>query len=489
MIELGKLFDRLPPSAPEAEQALLGSMLLDSRIIGDVVQVIRSSADFHRPAHGHIYETLVRLYDRHDAGDLALLWQSLVDRGVHEDVGGPEYLLELAEAVPTALNAVHYARVVAEKATLRRLIEAAGQILELAYHGDGDLRVVLDSAERAIFEVAQHAEKREAQSLKDLLDEAMTMIEQRFGGGPVATGLRSGFRELDDLTCGLQRGDLIILAARPSMGKTAFALNVAENVAVAGHPVGVFSMEMGRQQLAQRLLCARSEVDSQKLRRNLISAQDFERLAYAMNDLHEAPIYIDDSPGLTVLELRAKARRMVARHNVAFIVVDYLQLMASPSRENRQQEVAEISRGVKALARELEVPVLCLSQLNRSPEAREDKKPRMSDLRESGSIEQDADVVMMLHRDDYYNQTRDDYVPTNLAELIIAKQRNGPTATVKLTWVPGSTCFKDYSPQMAPDDLPAQPPSSWQRPPASTRKPPTPSPVDEEDSDGDDIPI
>lgn len=448
-IELGKLFDRLPPHAIESEMALLGSMILDPEVIGEVIQIVKSPDDFYKPSHGDVFTCLVELFDRHNAGDIAMLHQMLVDRGASDTVGGIDYLVELAESVPAAVNAAYYARIVADKATIRRLIAAAGEILHSAYTSADDTRLVMDAAERAIFEVMQESSAREAESLSSLLVETMQAIESRVEQG-VITGLRTGFQGLDELTSGFQAGDMIILAARPSMGKTALALNLAENAALIGQGVGVFSLEMSRQQLAQRLLCSRSEVDSHKLRRNLINKDDFSKLAFAMGELSEAPIYIDDTPGLGLLELRAKARRMAAKHDIRMIIIDYLQLMSGSSREGRQQEVSELSRGVKGLARELNVPVICLSQLNRAAEHREDKRPRMADLRESGAIEQDADVVMMLHREDYYRQHQEDYVATNIAELIIAKQRNGPTDTVKMTWVGSSTKFKDYSARSAP---------------------------------------
>jgi replicative DNA helicase len=435
--------------------ALLGSMILDPAVIGDVIQIVKTPEDFYRAAHGAIFQALVDLYDQHNAGDIAMLHQLLVDRGVTEEVGGVDYLVRLAEQVPAAINAVHYANIVAEKAVLRRLIAAAGEILHTAYTTPENAREVLDAAERVIFEIAQHAERRDAESLEALLHQTLELIESHHGR--VITGLETGFREFDEMTSGLQAGDMIILAARPSMGKTAFALNLAENVALMGNPVGVFSLEMSKQQLAQRLLCSYAEVDSHKLRRNLLGHEELKRLVFKVGELSEAPIFIDDTPGLSVLELRAKARRMVAKHGVKLILIDYLQLMSCPGRENRQQEVSEMSRGVKALARELNVPVICLSQLNRAAENREDHRPRMSDLRESGSIEQDADMVLMLHREDYYEQHKEDYVPTNIAELIIAKQRNGPTGTARMTWVGSSTKFKNYSPAMAPPDYRSAP--------------------------------
>lgn len=446
-VELGALFDRLPPHSLETEMALLGSMILDPKVIGEVILLVKSAESFYRPAHGAIFAALVELYDRHASGDIALLHQRLEEKGLLKDIGGVEYLVQLAESVPAAVNAPYYARVVAEKAMVRRLIGAAGEILHAAYTEGGEVRDVLDAAQKAIFDVVLQFDHEGTRSLSSLLEETLKAIESREQGH--ITGLATHFRELDEMTSGMQPGEMLIVAARPSMGKTSFALNVAENVALMGTPVGVFSLEMGKQQLAERLLCSRSEVDSHKLRRNMINKHDYHRIATAVGQLSEAPIFIDDSPGLSVLELRAKARRMVARHEVKLIVVDYLQLMMGMSRESRQQEVAEISRGVKSLARELNIPVICLSQLNRAAETREDHRPRMADLRESGSIEQDADVVMMLHREDYYNQNKPDFEPTNIAELIIAKQRNGPTGTVRLTWVGSSMKFKDFT-SMAP---------------------------------------
>lgn len=454
-VELGALFDRLPPHSVETEMALLGSMILDPKVIGDVILIVKSPEDFYRPAHGAVFASLVELYDRHAAGDIALLHQRLEEKGVLTDVGGVEYLVQLAESVPAAINAPYYAKVVAEKALVRRLIGAAGEILQAAYTDGGEVRDVLDAAQRAIFDVVLQFDHEGTRSLSSLLEETLKAIESREQGH--ITGLATHFRELDEMTSGLQPGEMIIVAARPSMGKTSFALNVAENVALMGTPVGVFSLEMGKQQLAERLLSSRSEVDSHKLRRNMISKHDYHRIATAVGQLSEAPIFIDDTPGLSVLELRAKARRMVAKHQVKIIVVDYLQLMMGMTRESRQQEVAEISRGVKSLARELNIPVICLSQLNRAAENREDHRPRMADLRESGSIEQDADVVMMLHREDYYNQNKPDFEPSNIAELIIAKQRNGPTGTVRLTWVGTSMKFKDFSPMMPPVEAPRGP--------------------------------
>ena len=444
-IDVADLFNRLPPHALEAEAALLGSIILDWRVAGDVIQQLRGPEDFYKPAHAALYETLLDLYDTHQSIDLVQLNQKLIDKGILDQVGGLEYLVQLAEGVPSAASANHYARLVREKAMVRRLIEIAGDVLHACYHADEPAQDLLDQAERRIFEVAEGKGEHEAQSLSQLVDETLEVI-QNAQDGRIMTGVETGFFELDEMTNGLQPGEMIIVAARPSMGKTALALNIAEHMALEmKKPVAVFSLEMSRQQLAQRLLCSKSGVDSHKVRRNLLSQSDLAELQFASVALSEAPMYIDDTPGLSLLALRAKARRLAARHGIQAVLIDYLQLMSAPGSESRQQEVSVLSRGIKALARELAVPVICLSQLNRAAESREGHRPRLSDLRESGSIEQDADVVMMLHREDYYHRGEEDYVDTNVAELILAKQRNGPTGTVKLTFHGGTTRFHNLA--------------------------------------------
>jgi replicative DNA helicase len=453
---LSRLFEQLPPHAIEAEMSLLGSMMIDPQVSGDVVLVIRSGDDFYKPANGAIFDVMVELYDTVGALDIVQLNQVLADRGTLNSVGGLDYLIELADAVPSAANAVHYARLVRQKACIRQLIEAAGDILHDAYHSPEDAQMLLEQAEQKIFAIAQNAEQSHAESLSELIVEVYKQIEEN--DGELITGVPTSYTELDEMTHGLQKGEMVIIAARPSMGKTALALNIAENVALNNMAVGVFSLEMGKQQLVQRLLSSRSGVDSQKIRRAMLTRDDHANLQRACGELMNAPILIDDTPGLTLLQMRAKARRMASQHPLKAIVVDYLQLMSSGRRaESRQVEISEISRGIKAMARELSVPVIALSQLNRSPEQREGHKPRMSDLRESGSIEQDADVVMMLHREEYYhkgdpNWEMDHADQAGMAELIIVKQRNGPTGTVKLTWDGSTTRFKNYSPAMAPGD-------------------------------------
>lgn len=462
--DLQKLFDRTPPASIEAEMCLLGSMILDHRVIADVIGMIPNGDAFYSEAHAAIYDQLVTLYDKHDAGDVVQLCEALKDKGVLDGVGGVSYIQELVEGVPSSVNAPHYARIVQEKARLRKLIQAAGTILHNAYHsgelGDDGASAILDHAEQQIFDVVESGEGMESEKLSALLQQTLDVLDRNFESGRTITGLDTGYRDLNDLTSGLQNGELTILAARPSMGKTALALNLAENVATFGNrhaggeqtaPVAFFSMEMSKQSVTQRLLCANARIDSNKMRKNLLNKSDFDRLVRSCSSLSKLPIYIDDSPGMTVLQLRAKARRMAAQFGIKAIFIDYLQLMTAPgaSREGRQNEVATISRGVKALARELDIPVVCLAQLNRGAEQREGHRPRMADLRESGSLEQDADVILLLHREDYFHRGDTEWLQENedligKAEIIVAKQRNGPTDTVPLTWNADHMRFTDF---------------------------------------------
>ncbi len=445
--QLAKLFDAQLPQAPEVEMALLGSMILDYQVIGDVIQILKGAEDFANPSHGVIYESLVGLYDKNQSVDTVQLKQTLDDRGVLDQVGGVSYLVEIAESVPHAVSAPYYANIVSDKALIRRLIDAAGKILHDAHTSSESAQHILDVSEQAIFKLRESRTSDDAVKLNDLLQELYTQIESR--EGQHLTGLDTGFTLLNELTSGLQASEMIVVAGRPSMGKTAFALNIAEHIAVSmNQPVAFFSLEMSKQQLAQRLLCSRSGIDAHKLRRNILSGDDFALLATTMGQLSEAPLYIDDTPGLSLLALRAKSRRMAARFEVKCIFVDYMQLMNAPGSESRQQEVSFISRGIKALARELNMPIICLSQLNRAAEGREDHRPRMSDLRESGAIEQDADAVMMLHREEYYHGSNPDWAEQNpdkvgLAELVLAKQRNGPTGNVPLQFNAATTRFNN----------------------------------------------
>ncbi|MDA1008546.1 MAG: replicative DNA helicase [Planctomycetota bacterium] len=446
---VSRLSTALPPNAVEAECALLGSIILEPRCLGDVLQIVRSPEDFYKPAHQVVYAALLALHEIQPQVELVALQQLLLDKGQLEGIGGLQFLLELAEAVPSAVNAQEYARAVRDKAVLRRLIDASAETIDDAFSRSHDANSVLEEAESKIFAIAQSREHTQASDLQTLLHETMTMIEN--ADGRAMGGVPSGFDDLDTILNGLHRGEVIILAARPSMGKTALALNMMEHVSLAGTPCAIFSLEMGRQQLAQRMLCARSGVDSQRVRKGQLRREDNTALQAACDQLSRSKIWVDDTPGMTLLQMRSKARRLCDQHQIGAVFIDYLQLMSTGARtESRQVEVSEISRGIKAMARELNVPVVCLSQLNRAVEGRTGNRPRISDLRESGSIEQDADVVMMLHREDYYHAGEEQWAQENAAkvgtaELIIAKQRNGPTGTVSLVWDRSTTAFRSYA--------------------------------------------
>ncbi|MCC5829538.1 MAG: replicative DNA helicase [Phycisphaeraceae bacterium] len=443
-LDLARLHDQPPPASIEHEMCLLGAMILDFRMVGEVIGKV-GEEDFYQARHAAVFRTLTDLYDANEPIEMPGIVERLRGKGQLEEVGGVDYLLQLASNVPAPTSAPYYAKVVRESAIRRRLIETAASILDRAYRSDEPVLEQLNTAESEIFQLALSRAQNEAVALKQLIDEAFKQLES--SQGRVLTGLDTGFADLNKFTSGFHKGELIIVAARPSMGKTAFALNIAEHMAVDRKmPVVVFSLEMSRVQLAQRMLCSRSGVDAQALRSNTLSPHDFERLFRAAPELSDAPLFIDDTPGLDLLSLKSKARRLAERHHIRAIFVDYLQLMSCPgSADNRQQEVSAISRGIKALARELDVPVVCLSQLNRGPESRDGNRPRMSDLRESGAIEQDADVVLMLHREDYYKPKGEDFQPSNTAECIIAKQRNGPTSTVRLVFNGSTVRFGDYA--------------------------------------------
>ena len=437
---------RSMPESLAAEAAVLGSMLIDPKCIADVIEKLGRDA-FYRVEHQYIFDALIGLYEKNkgEGIDAVLLRDELEKRKVLDEVGGVEYIARILESVPSAASVEYYAGIVKDKMLLRELISAASGILDDAYNQTGETAETLDESERRIFAVTDKNISGNAVALKDLVTRAYELIEKRQGSH--VTGLATGLHELDDLTCGLQNGEMIIIAGRPSMGKTSLVLNIAEHVGVEQRiPVAVFSLEMGRQQLAERFLCSNSEVDAQLVRKGILSTEHYEKLVEACGTFSEAPIFIDDTSTLTPLEVRAKARRLKSMHDIQCIMVDYLQLMHLGGRiESRQQEITTISRYLKGIARELNIPVVVLSQLNRSPEGREGHRPRMSDLRESGSIEQDADVVMLLHREDYYHRDGKDYEPNNTAELIIAKQRNGPTGTVDLIFREKITRFENAS--------------------------------------------
>jgi replicative DNA helicase len=433
-------FDRLPPHSVEAEMCLLGSMMLDKDCIGQVVQIIDRNA-FFQADNQIIYDLLVKLYEQNRAIDAVIIREELAKRQLLDEIGGSEYLMRLLNTVPSSAHSTHYAGIVREKFLLRQLISASNTILRDAYAPQETAEIVVDKAEKLIFEIAQKKVGGGMVALENILHEVFEMIENRG-----QRGLETGFYDLDDMLNGLQNGEMIIVAARPSMGKTAFAMNLIEGIAAERNiPCAVFSLEMSKQQLAQRMLCSRGKIDSHKLRRGMLQAHEYAHLANVVGQLAKAPIWVDDSPGLTPLELRAKSRRLKLQHDVKCIMVDYMQLMDNPGVESRQQQISEISRAIKAVAREINVPVIALSQLNRGTEGRDGHRPRMSDLRESGSIEQDADVVMLLHREDYYRMSEPDFQPDNIAEVIIAKQRNGPTGTTKLFFDNKSTRFENLA--------------------------------------------
>jgi replicative DNA helicase len=441
--------DRTPPHDPDAEASLLGSMLIDPQVVGDVCMIMDNPEVFFSRQNQIVFKAILELFEMNTGIDAVTLLDQIAKNGVVDQVS-PEYIQSLIDTVPSAANAQYYARIVRDKALLRHLISVCTSTLADCYQATDDAKMILDRGEKRIFDLAQQKISGNAAALSDVLQETFEMLDRHTGEH--LTGLASGYIELDNLTCGFQRGEMIIIAARPSVGKTALAMNIVEHVGVdLRKPVLVFSLEMSKQQLAQRMLCARSGVDSHKLRSGALSQDDRTKLTMAVGELSEGKIFIDDTPGLTALDLRSKARRLKQQQGIEMVVIDYLQLMEAPREESRQQEISSISRSIKALARELDLPVICLSQLNR--ESEKDKRlPRTSDLRESGSIEQDADVVMLLHRESVLHRGDEDWAMENAdklneAKLIIAKQRNGPCDTVTLTFLSESTRFVNYHPE------------------------------------------
>ncbi|RWR08962.1 replicative DNA helicase [Siminovitchia fortis] len=428
------MVDRTPPQNIEAEQAVIGAIFLDPAAIVLASEILLPE-DFYRSAHQKIFEVMLHLNETGHAVDLVTVTEQLAASKLLEDVGGISYLSELSVSVPTAANVGYYARIVEEKALLRRLIRTATDIATEGYTREDEVEALLDEAEKSIMEVAQRKNSGAFQNIKDILVRTYDNIELLHNRKGEVTGIPTGFSELDRMTAGFQRNDLIIVAARPSVGKTAFALNIAQNVATkTDENVAIFSLEMGAEQLVMRMLCSEGNIDAQNLRTGSLTDEDWRKLTMAMGSLSNSGIYIDDTPGIRVSEIRSKCRRLKQESGLGMVLIDYLQLIqgSGRSKENRQQEVSEISRSLKALARELEVPVIALSQLSRGVEQRQDKRPMMSDIRESGSIEQDADIVAFLYRDDYYDKETEN---KNIIEIIIAKQRNGPTGTVQLAFV------------------------------------------------------
>ncbi len=431
------------PASPESEAAVLGSMILDPLCIGRVVESLTADS-FSLPEHQMIFEALVRLFEDRAEIDLVLLHSELEKQGRLKAVGGVDYLVRVAESVPTAANVEHYMQLVREKAMLRDLAYVCQEILQDVCDAVGPSDQKLDEAERKIFQVTERKISGTAEPLKNLIHQAFEDIDARKGGTGI-TGVPTGFKELNEMLGGLQYGDMVIVAGRPSMGKTSFALNMAEHIgADEDLPVVIFSLEMGKQQLTERFLCSRSQINLQTVRKGLISTEQHQQLVEKGSELAGKPIFIDDTPGLTPLMIRAKCRRLKSQYQIQAVFIDYLQLMSIGGRvESRQQEISTISRYLKSLARELNVPVVVLSQLNRSPEGREDHRPRMSDLRESGSIEQDADVILLLHRESYYHRGDPEEEEDNSAEIIVAKQRNGPTGKVTLLFDGNCTRFRE----------------------------------------------
>jgi replicative DNA helicase len=435
---------RVPPQNLEAEEHVLGAMLLSPGAIGAVSEIL-SPADFYRETHGTIYRTALSLYAKGEPVDAITVIDELEKRADLEAVGGRSRIHELANIVPATANASHYARIVHEMATLRGLISAGQKIADLGYERPGETVELVDLAEQTIFALSQQRVTSEFAHIETLLKESFERITALYEAGADITGVPSGFRELDKLTSGFQPGNLIILAARPSMGKSALALCMATNLAVRhGRPVGMFTLEMSKSEVTQRMMCSEAKVESQKLRSGKLAPDDWPRLTAACDKLAKAPIYVDDTGSITMMEIRSKARRLKSREpNLGLIIIDYLQLMTSGTNaESRVQEVSQISRSLKVLARDLDVPIIALSQLSRAVEQRQDKRPILSDLRESGSIEQDADLVGFIYRDEYYN---DDSESQGLAEVILAKHRNGPTDSIKLSFLKRYAKFADLA--------------------------------------------
>ncbi len=439
-----RIDERLPPHDVQAEQCLIASMMLDKDAIGRVAPLLQGGA-FYSGDHQIIFAVLVEMYLQNKPVDAVLLREELSRRGTLAEVGGTEYLAQLLNSVPSAAHADHYAEIVHQKALLRELISASQETIREAYAPHEKAEHVLLGATKRVFAVAESRGRGKMVEVGSIASEVYEMLHDNG-----RRGVSTGFYDLDNLLNGLQSGEMIVLAARPSMGKTAFAMNIIENVARNPDPAdrkacAVFSLEMSSHQLTQRLLCSMTGIDGQRVRKGMMSSEEYVLMAKAVSELASTKIFIDDTSGLTIVELASKARQLKTTQDIGLVMIDYLQLMDNPGVESRQQQISEISRGIKALARELKVPVICLSQLNRSSEQRDGHRPRMSDLRESGAIEQDADVIMLLHREDYYKQGQSDFQPTDEAEVIIAKQRNGPTDTVKLLFDRNTTRFKNLA--------------------------------------------
>jgi replicative DNA helicase len=437
--------ERTLPHNLEAEKCVLGAILINNQSFNQAAEVI-DAADFFRDAHRRIFEKMVSLTDRSEPVDLVTLKDELVRSSELDEVGGPAYISALTDGVPRSANVEYYARIVKEKSTLRRLIQSANDVLGRAYDAEEDADDLLDQAERSIFQIAEHRLRTGFVPLSELVGSSYQIIEKLQEHKGLVTGVPSGFVDLDEMTSGFQNSDLVIVAARPSMGKTSFVLNVALHCGIeAGKTVGIFSLEMSKEQLFIRMLTSEARIDAHRFRRGYLGDTDYERLATASARLHDAKVFIDDSPAVGILEMRAKARRLKLEHGLDMLVVDYLQLMQGRGRfDNRQQELASISRSLKILAKELDVPIVALSQLSRAPEARGDHRPQLSDLRESGALEQDADVVLFIFREEMYAQEGEERPEVEgIAEIIVGKQRNGPTGTARLAFLKQYTRFEN----------------------------------------------
>ena len=446
MADTTTVVERTLPHNLEAERSVLGAILIQNEACNLAVEIIRPE-DFYRDAHRRIFDKMITLSERGTAIDFVTLKEELAKSGELDAVGGPAYIASLVDGVPRATNVEYYATIVKDKSVMRRLIGVSNRIAAEAYDGDQDAAELLDHAEHAIFSIAEGRLRTGFTSLYDIAQEGMKAIETAVEQKQMITGVPTGFVELDQLTSGLQRGDLIILAARPSMGKTSLALNIAQYAGTkGGKTCGVFSLEMSKEQLFIRMLSCEAQIDGHKLRTGYLRSDDWGRLTAALGTLGHAKIYIDDTPSIGVLEMRAKCRRLAAEHGLDLLIIDYIQLMQGRGRfDNRTQELGAISRSLKGLAKELNCPIIVLSQLSRAPESRSDHRPQLSDLRESGALEQDADVVLLIFREDVYNKETEN---ENVAEIIIAKQRNGPIDTVKLAFIKERTKFENYDPRM-----------------------------------------
>jgi len=444
---------RIPPQNIEAEQNLLGGLLIDETALTRVIEIVQPE-DFYKEAHAIIYKAILNLFDRNEPRDLVTVYNALLSSGKLDAAGGPSYLAELADTMPVSANIEYYARIVRDKSLLRKLIQASSEIVGRCYEdSSGDVDDILADAESSIFEISQQKIKKSFHPIRGVLKSSIKKIESLFERQEMITGVPSGFTDLDKLTAGFQPSDLIIIAGRPSMGKTAFALNIVQHAAISeGITTAFFSLEMSKEQLALRMLCSEARVDAQRVRTGFLSEDDWSRLIMAADPLAEAKIFIDDTPALPILEMRAKARRLQSEHGLGLVVVDYLQLMRGRHNvERREQEISEISRSLKAMAKELNVPVIALSQLNRKVEDRPNKRPQMSDLRESGAIEQDADVIAFIYRDEVYNKAEDN-PNRGKAEIIVGKQRNGPTGVVHLAFISKLSSFANLSYEKEPEE-------------------------------------